>query len=584
MTPLITTFLIVVVIGGILTACAALIYIERKIAAFVQDRIGPNRVGPYGLLQSLADGLKFILKEDVIPSHVDKALFILAPAIAMLTTLFAFSVVPFGPTSTNPGEFQTVIAPGVDIGILFIFAVGSLAAYAVVLGGWASNNKYSLLGALRSSAQLISYEIPLGMSVLGVVLLAGSLNLEIIIEQQTAAWSNTCVALGLAPDGLLARAGTLLGWNIWVQPLAFLIFITSALAEANRLPFDLAECEQELVGGYHTEYSAMKFAMFFLAEYTHLVTVSFIVSILFLGGWHFPLIAEPTSAYFGSFLVKLGVLLTKVGGFILFVMLIRWTIPRFRFDQLMSLAWQVLLPLALGNLVCAMTVKQFGLSPWWLLPASFGLFLGAGAVGGWWKSPPSQGVAGRVSGVLPATSQKKVVWVEEPETTLSENLYLPAIFAGLRTTITHLFMPKVTWQFPEQRPQLPPNYRGVHRLNRDEQGRVKCVACFLCSTACPAHCIEIHAAASPWPDRDKYPEKFVIDELRCIYCGMCEEACPVDAIELTSIYDLTGASRQAMLYDREKLLSVFDQTVAAGTDPVRTGCGVLGPASEIAKK
>lgn len=173
-----------------------------------------------------------------------------------------------------------------------------------------------------------------------------------------------------------------------------------------------------------------------------------------------------------------------------------------------------------------------------------------------------------------------IKWVEVPRVGLAEQLYLPAIFEGLRTTMKHVFMPKITQQFPEEQPKLPPTYRGVHRLNRDEQGRVKCVACYMCSTACPAHCIDIVAAPSPWPDREKYPETFVIDELRCIYCGMCEQACPVDAIELTSLFDLTGLSREEMMFDKEKLLSVFDRTVAEGTDPIRTHQGRLSVASE----
>jgi NADH-quinone oxidoreductase subunit I len=181
-----------------------------------------------------------------------------------------------------------------------------------------------------------------------------------------------------------------------------------------------------------------------------------------------------------------------------------------------------------------------------------------------------------------AMPDKDVHWVEEPEIGLWEASVLPGIAAGMRTTLRHLLRePRVTQQYPEVEPQLPPNYRGVHRLNRDDQGRVKCVACFLCATACPANCIEIVAERAPWPDRDKYPAKFVIDELRCIYCGMCEEACPCDAIELTSIYDLTGMTRQEMLFDREKLLSIFDQTVQSGKDPVRTRGGDLGPASEL---
>jgi NADH-quinone oxidoreductase subunit I len=179
-------------------------------------------------------------------------------------------------------------------------------------------------------------------------------------------------------------------------------------------------------------------------------------------------------------------------------------------------------------------------------------------------------------------AEADVRWVKPPKMGLVERLYLPAIAQGLSTTIKYMFQPKVTQQFPEERPQLPPNYRGVHRLNRDEQGRVKCVACYMCSTACPARCIDIVAAPSPWPDREKYPEMFVIDELRCIYCGMCEQACPCDAIELTSLFDLTGLSREEMMFDKEKLLSVFDQTVAAGTDPIRTRSGMLSVASEPA--
>jgi NADH-quinone oxidoreductase subunit I len=177
-------------------------------------------------------------------------------------------------------------------------------------------------------------------------------------------------------------------------------------------------------------------------------------------------------------------------------------------------------------------------------------------------------------------ADKDVRWVQAPTMTLADRLYLPAIVQGLETTVRHMFGPRVTQQFPEERPTMPPNYRGVHRLNRDETGRVKCVACYMCSTACPARCIDIVAAPSPWPDREKYPEVFVIDELRCIYCGMCEQACPCDAIELTTLYDLTGLSRTEMMFDKEKLLSVFDQTVAAGTDPVRTHAGKLSVASE----
>src|SRR4051812_9019945 len=360
---LVTLVTIVVVLGAILTLCMYLVLAERKVSAWMQDRIGPNRVGPYGLFQPMADGLKILLKEGIVPSHVDKGLFIVAPAISMFTTMFAFAVVPFGPVENSPQWLRFIIAPNVDIGIVFIFAVGSLAVYGVILGGWASNNKYSALGSLRASAQVVSYEIPLGMSVLGIVLLSGTLNVETILAKQAA--------------------GGFWHWNIWYQPLACLIFYVSSLAESNRLPFDLSECEQELVGGYHTEYGGLRMVMFFVGEYTHLITISFLTSILFFGGWYFPWIATPQSAYAGAWLVKLLVLLTKVTLSIFLIMLIRWTIPRFRFDQLMELTWRVFLPLSLANMVAVMCVLQFSTdiekSRWLLLPISLILFALFGA-------------------------------------------------------------------------------------------------------------------------------------------------------------------------------------------------------------
>ncbi len=360
-----TLLTIVGVLAVILTTCAYLVMLERKISAWMQDRIGPNRVGPYGLLQPLADGLKFLLKEDPIPDRADKVLFLLAPCISVGTALLAFAVVPFGaPTEPgNPKDYPFAIAPGLDIGIVFVFAVSSLAVYGIILGGWSSNNKYSFLGSLRSSAQIVSYEIPLGLSILGVVLLSGSLNLERIIGRQAA-------------DGRV--------WYVCYQPLAFLIFMISSFAECNRLPFDLPEAEQELIGGYHTEYGALKLGLFFIGEYTNMVTSSFIMVILFFGGWHFWGFAEADAFW----LIKVIVFAVKMGLFIVFYMLIRWTIPRFRFDQLMALAWKVLIPLALLNLVGAMVVLELGLSAWWLLPYSLVLLVGAAWVGSLPALPP----------------------------------------------------------------------------------------------------------------------------------------------------------------------------------------------------
>jgi NADH-quinone oxidoreductase subunit H len=357
---IITLVTIALAINCILIACMYLVLAERKVSAWMQDRIGPNRVGPFGLAQPIADALKIVLKEGIIPAHVDKGLFVIAPAISVFTALLAFAVVPFGPVGESPTSWlRFVIVPNMDIGLVFIFAVGSLAVYGVILGGWASNNKYSALGSLRASAQVISYEIPLGMSVLGIVLLSGTLNIEQLLMNQAV--------------------GGIAGWNVWVQPLACLIFYISSLAESNRLPFDLSECEQELVGGYHTEYGGLRMVLFFIGEYTHITTISFLTAILFFGGWHFPWIATPQSAYTGAWLVKVLVLLTKVLMSIFLIMLIRWTIPRFRFDQLMELTWKVFIPLALLNVVAVMTVLQFGWNRWWLLPISFGLFVLAAA-------------------------------------------------------------------------------------------------------------------------------------------------------------------------------------------------------------
>ncbi len=346
---------------------AYMILLERKIAAWVQDRIGPNRVGPGGLLQPIADGLKFLLKEELIPAHVDKVLFLLAPSLALITALMAVAVVPFGPTNIDPtsDNYQFVIAPSVDIGVLYVFAIGSLAAYAIVLAGYASNDKYSFLGAMRASAQLISYEIPLGMAIVGIVLFAGSLNLERIIAQQVTG-----------------------GWNILYQPLAFMLFLTASFAECNRLPFDLSEAEQELVGGFHTEYSGMKFALFFLGEYTHMITTSLLMTTLFFGGWHFPWIAPAN----GFVLAKLAVFLFKLFLFIVLFMLVRWTIPRFRFDQLMGLAWKVMIPLSLINLLFVAFVREFDITPWVLLPISLLLIVGAGLFATRGSNAPQRGM------------------------------------------------------------------------------------------------------------------------------------------------------------------------------------------------
>lgn len=348
---------IAILIAGLMTAAAYFVLLERRMAAWIQDRRGPNRVGVplslihhglkdlrlFGLGQPLADGLKFIMKEEYVPGHVDRRLYVLAPITILAAALAVFAVIPFGsvtPSVAGSRQIELVVAPGFNVGMLYVFALSSIAVYGVILGGWASNNKYSFLGGLRSSAQLIAYELPLGLGILGVVLAAGSLNLERIIVQQSS-------------TGI---------WFAFAQPLGLMVFVVAAFAEAARLPFDLPECEQELVGGYHTEYSGIKLLLFLVAEFLHMITASFLIVILFFGGWHFWGItgsaaaidawgSESAALHWLQAILRVVVLMGKICIVILFFMLVRWSWPRFRFDQLMALAWKVMLPLGLINLV-----------------------------------------------------------------------------------------------------------------------------------------------------------------------------------------------------------------------------------------
>lgn len=344
---------IAILIGGLMTAAAYLVLLERWMAAWVQDRLGPNRVGipltkihMFGLGQPLADGLKFILKEEITPHHVDKVLYTVAPIVILATALAVFAAVPFGsvlPADAGiPGvehQIDLVVAPALDVGLVYIFALGSIAVYGVILGGWASNSKYSFLGGLRSSAQLIAYELPLGLGILGVVLFSGSLRLETIIGEQ-------------------ARSGI---WNILWQPVGFVVFLVASFAESARLPFDLPEAEQELVGGYHTEYAGMRLLMYLIAEFLHMVTASFLIVMLFFGGWHlWGLTGSGNEVTWVTAILRILVLMTKILLVILFFMMARWSWPRFRFDQLMNLSWKVMLPLGVVNLVLVAALVEFG--------------------------------------------------------------------------------------------------------------------------------------------------------------------------------------------------------------------------------
>jgi NADH-quinone oxidoreductase subunit H len=332
MTPFIlfTAVKMLVVFTIYMVGVALLTLAERKISAWIQDRHGPNRVGPGGLLQPAADGLKNIMKEETYPDAAYMPLFVLAPALAFIPALITWAVIPFAaPIPTRWGRIDMVVAD-LPIGFLYILAISSLGVYGIVLAGWSSNNKYALLGGLRSSAQMVSYEISMGMSTVAVLLLAGNVALSSIIQQQAV-----------------------MGWNVALLTIAFFIFLVAAFAETNRLPFDLPEAESELIAGYHTEYSAMKFSMFFIAEYANLVTASALMVTLFFGGWDIPFTLWdnlPPATYL-KFFLTLGMFGMKLLFFIFLYMWIRWTLPRFRYDQLMSLGWRFMLPLALFYII-----------------------------------------------------------------------------------------------------------------------------------------------------------------------------------------------------------------------------------------
>ena len=340
---------IVGVFAVLMFIVAYAVWVERKVSAAIQDRIGPNRVGPFGLLQPMADGIKSFLKEDFTPAHVRKAYFWLAPAIVMIPSLLVVAVIPFG---SYIGAQKMVIAD-LNVGILYTFGIVSLGVYGIVLAGYAANSKYPFLGGIRSSAQMISYEIAMGMSVIPLFMMVGDLNLSQVIAHQTG-------TLTLMPNFLKEWLPFIPNWLVFKQPLAFVIFLVAAFAETNRLPFDMPESEQELVGGYNTEYSSMKFALFFMGEYANMVASSGMMVTLFLGGWTLPCFGldQPATTLLGG-IVHIGIFLGKLLFFMVLFIWVRWMLPRFRYDQLMDLGWRRFIPLALANILATAVIL------WW---------------------------------------------------------------------------------------------------------------------------------------------------------------------------------------------------------------------------
>lgn len=344
-----TVSLVVILFIICLGGAAYETWMERKVAALMQDRFGPSRAGKFGLLQPLCDGGKLFFKEDFVPRNAEKWLFIISPGILMLIALSTGAVIPWGKSLFIAGVSYPVQVASIDVGVLYIMGIVSIGVYGIMLGGWSSNNKYSLLGAIRASSQMISYELAMGLSLLSIIMMSGTLDLRVMVEEQATNLYGISFLNGMA-------------WNVFYQPLAFILFITCSFAELNRAPFDLAECESELVGGYHTEYSSMKFGTFLFAEYINMFINSALISTLFFGGYSFPYMNKLVENGLGENwigIISIFAFLLKIVFCVFCFMWVRWTLPRFRYDQLMRLGWRIMIPLAILNLLITATVVVF---------------------------------------------------------------------------------------------------------------------------------------------------------------------------------------------------------------------------------
>jgi len=470
----------------ILLIVMAFIYFERRGIGRFQIRPGPNRAGPFGILQPVADTIKILTKEDIIPALGDRWVHLLAPIVVFVPALMIFAVIPF--------EERAIVAD-LNVGILYIVAISSLGVIGVFMAGWGSNNKYSLIAAMRSVAQMVSYELPLMLSIAGVLIIAGSLSMRSIVDAQGVPF-------------------------ILLQPLGFLIFFLAAAAEINRTPFDLLEAESEIVAGFHIEYSGMKFALFYLAEYTHAFAICAIVTILFLGGWSGPLLPAALWFMIKVFLV-FGVFLW-----------LRSTLPRLRIDQVMAFAWKGLFPLAVINVfVTAGELIAWPEFPWWLLFVN-----------------------------IPIAAILIVLWsgffrvAGEP---VSFDRYGRGIAKGMALTFEHLFRRPITVQYPEQRLTPAPRFRG-NMLVWDEEA---CIACRACARACPVSIIDIETSKG---DKGLVVEKLEIDFGRCLFCGLCVEACPKEALFMSRDYEQASYRREQLVVNKEQFVAAEKRPSAYG--------------------